>query len=310
MDQTTIEPTDRSTARRLAWCAAIAVLLFAVAFGLLVCTPIGQRLGNYALGGRLLAPQSLRKRSDEALRTMTHTSLFLLGGGLVLIALARGRVRLAGAIAVSILVSVLGAEALKSVLPRPDFGLDRPHLAFNTAPSGHAAIATVLTLCAVMVSPRRLRRPVAVVGWIYMALVAAATMAAGWHRPDDVILGELLSLAVCAAVCAVLVAWRGGSRPVADQQINLVRQIPALILLAVLPFAVLQGLTIGREQIVWTRRGVAFLLSAGLLDIAGLVVVAVFVWLLGGITLDPPLIDRAGASVGDDDDVAGTVGLA
>jgi len=101
--------------------------------------------------------------------------------------------------AVRITVSVLGAaasaELLKRVLPfDPGQTSAGKAISSGSFPSGHAAIAAAFALgVAATMGPRVARLwwgPL--VAWV--SLVAAGTVAAGWHRPSDAVAGVLLAV--------------------------------------------------------------------------------------------------------------------
>jgi membrane-associated phospholipid phosphatase len=60
-------------------------------------------------------------------------------------------------------------------------------------PSGHVTAATALALCMVLASPPRLRRPVALAGAAFVAVVAGSVVMLGWHYPSDVVGGVLVA---------------------------------------------------------------------------------------------------------------------
>jgi membrane-associated phospholipid phosphatase len=60
-------------------------------------------------------------------------------------------------------------------------------------PSGHVTAATALALCMVLASPPLLRRPVALAGAAFVAVVAASVVMLGWHYPSDVVGGVLVA---------------------------------------------------------------------------------------------------------------------
>ncbi|HEX3511944.1 MAG TPA: phosphatase PAP2 family protein, partial [Solirubrobacteraceae bacterium] len=60
-------------------------------------------------------------------------------------------------------------------------------------PSGNATAATVLVLCALLVTPaRRWRAAVAVVGAMFALAVGVFLVVLAWHMPSDVVGGYLL----------------------------------------------------------------------------------------------------------------------
>jgi hypothetical protein len=91
--------------------------------------------------------------------------------------------------------AVLSAELLKRVLPFDPMPTRAGEaVTSGSFPSGHSAIAAALALAvAATVGPRVARLwwgPL--VAWV--SLVAAATVAAGWHRPSDAVGGVLLAV--------------------------------------------------------------------------------------------------------------------
>jgi PAP2 superfamily len=127
----------------------------------------------------------------------------LLGGAAILVAVIRGRPRLALAAAAVVGGANVATQLLKKALPRPDLlGGDALGLG-NTLPSGHATVAMSIALAAVLVVPRRARGAVAAAGALYAAVVGVATLTAGWHRPSD----AAAAFAVVVAVAATAAAW-------------------------------------------------------------------------------------------------------
>lgn len=89
-------------------------------------------------------------------------------------------------------------EVLKLVL------LERPDLAesyaatSNSLPSGHTSAVLGLALGALVVAPRWLRFPVAVVGAAAAGAMGAFVIADGWHRVSDVLASALVgSIVLC-----------------------------------------------------------------------------------------------------------------
>jgi hypothetical protein len=121
------------------------------------------------------------------------------------IALARRRVFLAVVAVLFVAGANLTTQVLKHVvIHRPDFGLpsgDR----FNSLPSGHTTVAASVAVAVVLVLPPRTRGVAAVLGTGYTALTGIATLAAGWHRPSDVVAAILVVGAWAAGAGLVLV---------------------------------------------------------------------------------------------------------
>jgi membrane-associated phospholipid phosphatase len=135
----------------------------------------------------------------------------IFGAGLVVIALLRGRRRLALALPVVLFGAAMTSEILKPLLATPareDTWFDS-QIGIASWPSGHATAALTLALCAVLVAPRRLRPAVAFVGAIFAAAVAYAILILAWHFPSDVLGGYLVAtLWVLLAVAGLLYAER------------------------------------------------------------------------------------------------------
>jgi membrane-associated phospholipid phosphatase len=207
--------SDVVVARR--WLLGIvggASLALVAVYGIAVRTRWGQRLDNAALRGRRLfsahdvrVAQALHTRIDIA-------SVALLGGGIVLVALLRGRAQLATGVGAIIVGSFATAELLKRVVGRPRFlaGDSFNHAA--TFPSGHTTIATALAVGALFVAPRRFRAITAAIGSIFAAVIGCSMIVTASHRPSDVIGAVLIVTAWSAAVAAILLkAHPSATRP-------------------------------------------------------------------------------------------------
>jgi membrane-associated phospholipid phosphatase len=133
----------------------------------------------------------------------------LLGALIVSVALRHEQRRLAVAIVVILLGSVVTSELLKDLLTglRPDVRLT-PDWALGTDswPSGHATAAMSLCMCAIMVSPPARRQLVAAAGAALTIAVSFALVSAGGHLPSDVV-GAFFVSAIWTAV-ALAVLWR------------------------------------------------------------------------------------------------------
>jgi membrane-associated phospholipid phosphatase len=122
----------------------------------------------------------------------------------VVLAILRGRVRLA----VAALVVIAGANVTTQLLK--EVVLERSQLdviAPNSLPSGHTTVVAGAVGALLLVSPRALRLLVVVAGAFAVMLTGASTVVAGWHRPADI----LAALAVCLAWTAAGAILAGGS---------------------------------------------------------------------------------------------------
>ena len=208
---TTSTPTWLARAsRRLTILSGSCVVLLLLLYWLAVRTEWGQRAGNAALSGRFNQPPQFGAGSLDLLETISIVSLAVVGGTLCLVGLVRG----GWPLGIGVGVTILGANVTTQVLKRLIF--TRPHLldeagaaiSHNSLPSGHATVAMTIAVATMMIAPPRYRFRVTCVTGIYAALVGAATVSAGWHRPSDVIAATLVSVAWGAIVSATLIGLR------------------------------------------------------------------------------------------------------
>lgn len=268
-------------------------MALAILYLVAVRTPFGQHLDNDALIGR-----SLNLRVQHATQRLLHsldvTSLAVIGGAIVLIALARARIWLAAAAATLIGGAVLTTEALKRVLPRPL--LSHPaRLPMPSYPSGHTTVAASLALALVLVVTPRWRGAAALAGTAYAAAVGVGTVTAAWHRPSDAIGAFLVAVFWAAAVSAVLIDERGLGSPAGRRAARgsgrLTAEVLAVgaVLLAVVGFAVASTLAALRDrQLETVHIGAAYAGSVAAIVAAAAALVAAFLVGLRGVVLDTP----------------------
>jgi membrane-associated phospholipid phosphatase len=136
--------------------------------------------------------------------------LFVIWGALlVAVALARGRPRVAFAVALVMALAPVSAELLKPLLAHPHAHVGGVHVGPASWPSGHATAAVTVVLCAVLVAPARLRPLVATLGSGYALAVGASLLILAWHMPSDVLGGFLLAtLWIALAVASLRLAGR------------------------------------------------------------------------------------------------------
>ncbi len=209
----TLRPT---VPRILVALAAAYAIAFAAVYYLTVLTVPGRQLGDALLRGALDTRSALSGTVDGMLDVVSVASLLGAVAVVAVIALVRlDRVR--GLAAVGILVGAnLSTLVLKNyLLPRPDLGLDEIAPAtLNSLPSGHSTAAFSAVAALVFVLPGRWRLPVASAGAGFAALVAVATISAGWHRAGDAVAAFLLvGLWTTVAAAAVLAHDGGPSEP-------------------------------------------------------------------------------------------------
>ncbi len=116
-------------------------------------------------------------------------------------ALLRGRLRWAvGAVVVIAGANVTTQLLKRMVLDRPDLGLGT----LNSLPSGHTTVVASATAATLLVAPRALRPVLVLGGAAATTLTGASTIAAGWHRPSDIVAALAVSLFWAAIVSVAL----------------------------------------------------------------------------------------------------------
>lgn len=136
----------------------------------------------------------------------------------IVVALLRGRPRVAVAVGVILLGANLTTHLLKPLLAEPReasfFGWWTP-VAPASWPSGHATAAMSLALSMVLAVPARMRPAVAALGALFAVAVSYSFLTLGWHFPSDVFGGFLVAatwtlLAVAGLLAAEARSHRGG----------------------------------------------------------------------------------------------------
>ncbi|WP_221180616.1 phosphatase PAP2 family protein [Curtobacterium sp. PhB115] len=169
----------------------IVPLVYAAA----VLTPVGQRVEDAALGG---VRESDLFSSDTALNVISVPVILLLVVVIVAVAFARRRLAVGLGAGVVLLASAATSTLLKRIAVRPEIAQSTTP---NSFPSGHATIALAALFAVLMVTPRRFRPVVTVVGAVYAVFVANQTVVYGWHRVSDIV-----------GACAIAVFWLGAVR--------------------------------------------------------------------------------------------------
>ncbi|MGE0029262.1 MAG: phosphatase PAP2 family protein [Thermoleophilia bacterium] len=191
--------------------AAAATVVGLVAVG----TRTGQLWDDAGRGGASPWDQpEVYRGANSLLDTISTTTLAILGAGIIVLALLRGRPRLAVAAGVVLLGANVTAQVLKRAFDRPDLvlGWSTEPGAF---PSGHTTVAMSLAMALMIVVPPSVRWPAALGGCAYAAAVGVAVIAIDWHRPSEVVGAYLLVVAWTALTMAVvtLAGERGGPAP-------------------------------------------------------------------------------------------------
>ncbi|MGC5258277.1 phosphatase PAP2 family protein [Gordonia sp. DT218] len=195
--------------------AAALVLAAAAVFLVAVRTPTGQRIDQWLLD----AGRRIPKADVPAIVTIDIVSNPLLWLGVaaavvVLIQLGRFRSRAEARHTLIVTVALLSFPPAAILVARilRDHVLTRPQLhdwiteTSNSAPSGHAAAVTAVAVVLILATPPVLRPLIGIVLGGWAAVIGVSLVAAGWHRPSDVLISVLL---VAAAGMLLPDPWRG-----------------------------------------------------------------------------------------------------
>jgi membrane-associated phospholipid phosphatase len=134
----------------------------------------------------------------------------------VLVALGRGRVRVAAMIAIVLLGANETTQLLKPLLASPRLPVAWAPISSASWPSGHATAAMALALCAVIAAPARLRPAVAAAMAAFAVAVSYSFLELTWHYPSDVLGGFLVAgvwTLLGIAGFSILEAHRAGAVP-------------------------------------------------------------------------------------------------
>lgn len=256
-----------------------------------VRTTWGQRLDATALSGRdALRPRTIDAAS-QLLNTISVASLVLVGGLIVLVALARRRPYLSLGAGVVIAGSVITTELLKRVfLSRPELGIHDAVRTVPSFPSGHTTVAFSLAIAALLVAPSHIRAAIGIIGTIYAAGIGVAVVATANHRPSDPI-GAVMVVTVWGAFIAAALQEVSVGTP-RDQRDRRVSPALAIGGAALLVFAFI-GLVGTAFAIKADRLGTveitgAFTGACAAVAGSAFLATAAFLACLRGVSLDPP----------------------
>jgi membrane-associated phospholipid phosphatase len=294
--------TPRQSALRLAAIGAGSVLLTVPVWYLTTQTELGQRLADLVLFGRILAAPEVVGAARDTLATVSVVMATIAALGIGTIALARGGPALLATVAVGLAGANASSQLLQGHLDRPNLLGDAAYAVGNSFPSGHATLVASLGFAAVLVAPRALRTPVAILAALAMAAVGTSTILAGWHRLADVVGAVLLALAWTAVPTALLVlaqgwmprrSWRrglGGTATGTAAFVGAAAMLAGGLGLAVALIVPASGADALAVAPAPARTFVAAVtLSAG----SGFLAIAALLWALRGVALElqPPLQD-------------------
>lgn len=153
----------------------------------------------------VVAGRDTKLRVLSVLGYVSIGAIVIVVGGCAIVALLRGRIRLAIGAAVIVAGANVTTQLLKhGLLERPDLGLGT----LNSLPSGHTTVAASAVGAALLVAPHPIRPLLAMVGGLVTTLTGASTVVAGWHRPSDVVAALAVSLLWTSVVALFLPAPR------------------------------------------------------------------------------------------------------
>src|SRR3954451_18372389 len=217
--------------------AALSALLLAITGVCAKLVPITQQVDAHTLQGfvGLNAPR-LTPALDRVAHLAAPAPYALWALFLALVALLRGRWRVALGIPVVFFLTGYTTESLKQLLasPRVEEWLGHAQIAAASWPSGHSTAAMTMALCAVLAAPPRLRPTVAVAGGGVALACPYAILTLGWHFPSDVFGGYLVAATYVLLAVALIAAseQRWPSRRGAEAGTRPVDLLPALVVAA------------------------------------------------------------------------------
>ena len=236
---------------------------------LLVLLPWGQVWDDALLLEDRAEPKGLARDLTHGLHWINVSTWLVMGVVITAVGAGRRRGRLGLVAAGAFVVTVLAAELLKYVVPRPDWGADQAAdllaKAMDTWPSGHTASVTAFVLGLLAVASARWCLPVVVAGSMLITGVGVGVVVAGWHRPSDIFGGSALAVVVFLG----LRAWTRSTA--AGPSGRWVRWLPPALMMATallvvlmtrghgaaLPLVVTMAVFAGWVAIATTRYGLA-----------------------------------------------------
>lgn len=154
-----------------------------------------------------LSKPRLDSVANFLLRLLEPGVFILWGIAMVAVAIARERPRTATAVVLVLAIAPLSAHVLKPLLAHSHDQIGYVHIGPASWPSGHSTAAAALAMCAVLVSPPRLRPLVAVLGTLFWLAIGFSLLMLGWHMPSDVLGGYFVAGLWTALAVAALRAY-------------------------------------------------------------------------------------------------------
>jgi membrane-associated phospholipid phosphatase len=198
----------------------------------------------------------------------------------VLVALARGRVRVAAAVSAALLGANVTTQLLKPLLAHPHpaslFGGVSP-VALGSWPSGHATAAMTLALTSVIAAPTRLRPYVAAAGAVFAIAVSYSFLTLAWHYPSDVFGGYLVAatwtlLAIATLLNSDAREPRGAERTARTLSAREALLPPVLAVGTAVLLAGLVALIRPHAVVTYAQQHTAFVVGAAAIGVLGLAI--------------------------------------
>jgi len=224
---------------RLLAVAALCVVAGLVVWAIATRTSWGLSLDERTLVGFAGLERPGVERGAEAVAGLVDPAGFaFLALGIVGVALARRRTRLAAVVGVVLIAANVTTQALKQLLPIGLEGDVGPGA--GTWPSGHTTAIMVVALCAVLVSAPRWRPVVAAAGGLLATAVVYSLLILERHYPSDIVGGYLVAAFWTALGVAALNATRSPAAHARAAAVRL-REIIGVPALAALLAAAVAG---------------------------------------------------------------------
>jgi membrane-associated phospholipid phosphatase len=194
---------------RLVLVGLLAGILVAPVWWLTTQTWSGQWIGDLALYSRASADPAALDLASQTLGLVSLASALAGAAGVALVAIPRGGLPLTLAVMGSIGGANLTTQALKRLLDRPDLLGQLAYATGNSFPSGHVTLMASIGFAVILVAPRVVRTPAAILASVAAAAIGVSAMSLAWHRLADVIGAILIALAWTSLATALLVLRRG-----------------------------------------------------------------------------------------------------
>lgn len=182
------------------------------------------------------------------------------------VALALARRRFADA---TIALTVFAGAALTShilkhtIIVRPDLTLGLDEYS-NSLPSGHATLAIAAACAALFAAPRQMKFPLVplLTGWAILSGIGV--IAAGWHRPSDVVTASLVVGFWCSAASGLRALVRGAGADRAAVAARRSRVATSLLVAGAVVAAIVLSFSYasGTGRTLWSAALIAVVITA------------------------------------------------